>query len=36
MLEEALESLVRQTFRNIEIVAVDDGSTDATKDILTQ
>ncbi len=35
-LDEALESLARQTFRNFEVVAVDDGSTDATPDILTR
>jgi glycosyltransferase involved in cell wall biosynthesis len=33
-LEVALESLAAQTFRNFEIVAVDNGSTDATFDIL--
>ncbi len=33
-LEEALESLRTQTFRDFEVVAVDDGSTDATAHIL--
>jgi len=32
---EALESLGRQTERNFEIVAIDDGSSDASWDILT-
>ncbi len=35
-LEEALESLARQTFRDFEVIAVDDGSSDATADILTR
>lgn len=34
-LREALESLGRQTERNFEIVAIDDGSSDASWDILT-
>lgn len=33
-LEEALESLAKQRYTEIEIVAVDDGSTDATPEIL--
>jgi glycosyltransferase involved in cell wall biosynthesis len=33
-LEQALESLASQTFRDFEIVAVDNGSSDATFDIL--
>lgn len=33
-LREALESLGRQTVRNFEIVAIDDGSSDASWDIL--
>jgi len=35
-LDEALDSVARQTFRNFEVVAVDDGSTDATADILAR
>ncbi|HEB64981.1 MAG TPA: glycosyltransferase [Chloroflexi bacterium] len=35
-LDEALESLAEQTFRDFEVVAVDDGSADATPDILTR
>jgi len=33
-LEECLNSILAQSYRNIEIVAVDDGSTDASSDIL--
>jgi glycosyltransferase involved in cell wall biosynthesis len=33
-LDEALESLARQTLSNFEVVAVDDGSTDTTREIL--
>ena len=35
-LDEALESLARQTLADFEIVAVDDGSTDATPHILQE
>ncbi len=35
-LERALASLERQTFRPFEVIAVDDGSTDATPDILAR
>ncbi|PAU70240.1 glycosyltransferase [Bifidobacterium italicum] len=33
---ECLESLLRQTFTDFEVLAVDDGSTDKTADIITQ
>jgi len=33
---EALDSLSRQTFPNFEVIAVDDGSTDATQKILQE
>src|SRR5262245_28113652 len=35
-LDDALASLAAQTFTDFEIVAVDDGSTDATPDILAR
>lgn len=34
-LQEALDSLLRQTHRHLEVVAVDDGSTDGTAGILS-
>ena len=33
-LEECLNSILTQSYRNIEIIAVVDGSTDASSDIL--
>src|SRR3954466_9959659 len=35
-LAKQLESLFNQTYRNIEVVAVDDGSSDKTLDILNE
>lgn len=35
-LAEALESLFAQTYRPVEIIAVDDGSTDGSADLLTE
>lgn len=35
-IEQALESLIKQTLKNIEIICVDDGSTDDSKKILQE
>lgn len=35
-LEEALYSIVKQTYKNIEIICIDDGSVDSTWDILNK
>lgn len=35
-LKESLESVINQTYKNIEIICVDDGSTDDSKEILQQ
>lgn len=35
-LERCLDSLVAQTWRHLEIIAVNDGSTDNSRDILAR
>lgn len=35
-IEKCVKSLIHQTFKDIEIIIVNDGSTDRTKDILTE
>ena len=35
-LEKCLDSVIRQTFADIEIICMDDGSSDASGDILDQ
>lgn len=35
-IEQALESLLKQTYKNIEIIIVDDGSTDSSKKVINK
>ena len=35
-LERCLESIINQTYKNIEIICINDGSTDESKNILKQ
>jgi len=34
-ISEAISSILKQTFTNFELIVIDDGSVDNTKDILT-
>lgn len=35
-LRQCLDTLVNQTYQNVEIICIDDGSTDASSEILTE
>ena len=35
-MREALESVIQQTFENLEVIVVDDGSTDRSLEVVTE